>query len=80
MGSDPGSDIPNQDKSFFPKENTSPKKQTEGVRCNICGLVARNVIELDEHVKHAHRQRDSENAENVYSDEQKIDPFVKTKD
>ena len=80
MGSDPGSDIPNLDKSFFSKESKEPKKQSDGIRCSICGLVARNDVELDEHIQHAHRQGDPDNTENVYSDEQKIDPFVKTKD
>lgn len=77
MGSDPGSDIPNLDKSFYSKEKTESKKQSDVARCSICGLVARNSIELEEHINHAHRQG---NAENVYSEEQKIDPFVKTKD
>ena len=78
MGSDPGSELPKV-QGISQKENSEPGIP-RGERCSICGLIARNKVELDEHIKHAHRQRDSENAENVYSDEQKIDPFVKTKD
>ena len=78
MGSDPGSDLP-QVQGFSRKENSEPKKPDEE-RCSICGLVARNRVELDEHIKHAHRQGDPNNTNDVYSNEQKIDPFVKTGD
>jgi len=78
MGSDPGTDIP-QGQDFLPKENVE-HKEPSGERCSICGLVARNNIELDDHIKHAHRQGDSNNSDNAYSNEQKIDPFVKTED
>ena len=82
MGSDPGTDIP-QDQELK-KENGGQhsiyNKISNGEQCSICGLVARNNIELDEHIKHAHRQRDPNNSDDVYSDEQKIDPFVKTED
>lgn len=80
MGSDPGSDLPNIDQSQVSKENLAHNKVSDGERCSICGLVARNKIELDEHIKHAHRQRDPNNPGKAYSDEQKIDPFVKTAD
>ena len=78
MGSDPGSDLP-QVQDFSQKENSEPKIPS-GERCRICGLVARNKVELDEHIKHAHRQEDPNNTNNLYSNEQKIDPFVKTED
>ena len=35
-------------------------------------------FELDDHIKHAHGQGDSNNTDGIYSSEQKIDPFVKT--
>lgn len=78
MGSDPGSDLP-QVQGFSSKENSEQKKPG-GVRCSICGLVARNSVELDEHIRHAHRQGDPNNKDDVYSNEQKIDPFIKTED
>lgn len=82
MGSDPGTDIPQA--QGLDKENVGQHsiddKKPGGEQCSICGLVARNNIELDEHIKHAHRQRDPNNSDDVYSDEQKIDPFVKTED
>lgn len=80
MGSDPGSDLPNIDQSNVSKENAGNNKPNEAERCSICGLVARNQAELDEHLKHAHNKGDSNNTGKVYSDEQKIDPFVKTED
>jgi hypothetical protein len=76
MGSDPGSELPPV-QEFSQKENSDHKKPG-GERCSICGLVARNKIELDDHIKHAHRQGDSNNTDGIYSSEQKIDPFVKT--
>ena len=78
MGSDPGSELP-QVQGFSQKENSEPKIPS-GERCSICGLVARNRVELDEHIKHAHKQGDPNNADYTYSNEQKIDPFVKTED
>ena len=42
------------------------------------GLVARNKVELDDHIKHALRQGDPNNPDGIYSVEQIIDPFVKT--
>ncbi|TVP41577.1 hypothetical protein [Candidatus Nitrosocosmicus arcticus] len=82
MGSDPGTDIPRDQglrKEILDQNNIEDEKSS-GERCNICGLVARNNIELDDHIKHAHRQGDSNNSNDVYSKEQKIDPFVKTED
>lgn len=81
MGSDPGSDLP-QDKAILHKEildqNSIEDKEPNRERCNICGLIARNKVELDDHIKHAHKQKDPNNTNRVYSNEQKIDPFVKT--
>ncbi|MDN5847481.1 MAG: hypothetical protein L0H53_14545 [Candidatus Nitrosocosmicus sp.] len=82
MGSDPGIDIP-QDQDLRKgvlDENSIENKKLSGERCSICGLVARNNVELDNHIKHAHGQGDANNTGDVYSDEQKIDPFVKTED
>lgn len=78
MGSDPGSDLP-QVQGFSQKENSEDKKPN-GERCRICGLVARNKVELDDHIKHAHEHGDPKNTGIKYSEEQKIDPFVKTKE
>ena len=81
MGSDPGTDVP-PDQGLHNKnldQHSIKKEKPSGERCSICGLVARNNIELDEHIQHAHRQGDP-GSSNVYSDEQKIDPFVKTED
>jgi hypothetical protein len=78
MGSDPGSELP-QVQGFSQKENSEPEIP-RGERCNICGLIARNKVELDEHIKHAHKQGDPNNPDSVHSNEQKIDPFVKTED
>ena len=78
MGSDPGSELPKV-QGFSQKENSEPEIPS-GERCSICGLVARNKVELDEHIRHAHKQGDPNNAADVYSNEQKIDPFVKTED
>jgi hypothetical protein len=78
MGSDPGSDLPPV-QDFSQKENSEPKIPS-GERCGICGLVARNKVELDEHINYAHRQGEPSNTNDVYSNEQKIDPFVKTED
>jgi hypothetical protein len=50
------------------------KQQT----CGICGLVARNVDELEDHVSHAHKQGQPSNSKEEISPEQKIDPFPKT--
>ena len=80
MGSDPGSDLPKIDQSYVSKENSRHKYESDEERCSICGLVARNRVELDEHIKHAHVHRDPNNSGMAYSDEQKIDPFVKTED
>jgi hypothetical protein len=82
MGSDPGSDLP-QDQDLrkgILDENSIETKKPSGERCRICGLVARNNIELDDHIKHAHRQGDPNKSNDVYSKEQKIDPFIKTED
>jgi hypothetical protein len=54
--------------------NSGPQQQT----CGICGLVARNKDELEDHVNHAHRQEQSNNSKEQISPEQKIDPFPKT--
>ena len=78
MGSDPGSDLP-QVQGFSQKENSEGKKPG-GERCSVCGLVARNKVELDDHIKHAHRTGNPNNTTDKYSNEQKIDPFVKTED
>ena len=78
MGSDPGSELPKV-QDFSQKEYSEPGIP-RGERCSICGLVARNKVELDEHIKHAHKQGDPDNPGYVESDEQKIDPFVKTED
>jgi len=80
MGSDPGSDLPKIDQNYVSKENSGQEIASDRDRCSICGLVARNQVELDEHMKHAHKQGDSNKTGKVYSDEQKIDPFVKTQD
>lgn len=84
MGSDPGTDIPpNQGlrkEILDQNQNSIENKKLGGNRCNICGLVARNNIELDEHIKHAHKRGSPNNPDDVYSNEQKIDPFVKTED
>ena len=50
------------------------KQQT----CGMCGLVARNKDELEDHVNHAHKQSQSNNPKEEISPEQKIDPFPKT--
>ncbi|MDF0682540.1 MAG: hypothetical protein P0116_16400 [Candidatus Nitrosocosmicus sp.] len=58
MGSDPGTDIP-QDQGLHNEildQHSIEKEKPGGERCSICGLVARNNIELDEHIQHAHRQ------------------------
>ena len=47
-------------------------------RCEICGLIARNKTELEEHIKHAHGKELSDGSTKVNSKEQKIDPFIKT--
>jgi hypothetical protein len=47
-------------------------------RCEICGLISRNKIELEEHIKHAHGKGSSVGSAKVNSKEQKIDPFIKT--
>jgi len=46
--------------------------------CDICGLVARNKDELEDHLNHAHKQGQSNNSKEELSPEQKIDPFTKT--
>lgn len=76
MGSDPGSELPNvQDSSSI--DNSATKRPNE-YKCSICGLTARNNEELSDHINHAHNQKDSNHKNNVYSEEQKIDPFIKT--
>ena len=42
--------------------------------CDICGLTARSVRELDEHKYHAHINKEKDNKRSF---EQKIDPFPK---
>jgi hypothetical protein len=82
MGSDPGTDIP-PDQGLHGEtldQHSIENNKPTGERCSICGLVARNNVELDEHIKHAHRQGDPNKANDVYSNEQKIDPFVKKED
>ena len=78
MGSDPGSELPTV-RDPLPKDNSTTNKPSEN-RCNICGLTARNNTELKDHIKHAHKQEEPDNKNYVCSDEQKIDPFVKTKE
>ena len=51
--------------------------ESEQKTCGVCGLIARNKDELEEHIKHAHKQGNSSNPNNVISPEQKIDPFIK---
>ena len=41
--------------------------------CEICGLTARTKEELEDHINHAHKNIDSNNA----SSEQKVDPFLR---
>ena len=83
MGSDPGSDLP-QNINFDSKNNLGHDGNKSHIpsedRCLKCGLVARNKAELDEHIKHAHKNGDPNNTNDVYSEEQKIDPFIHTKD
>jgi hypothetical protein len=50
--------------------------ESEQETCRVCGLIARNKNELEDHIKHAHTQGDSRD---VVSPEQNIDPFIKTK-
>ena len=82
MGSDPGTDVPPE--QGLDGETLGQKRTlnniSPGERCSICGLVARNSVELDEHIKHAHRQGDPNKASDVYSNEQQIDPFIKKED
>lgn len=78
MGSDPGSELPTV-RDPLPKDNSTTKKPSEN-RCDICGLTARNDVELRDHIRHAHKHRESDDRNYSYSDEQKIDPFVKTQD
>ncbi len=52
--------------------------ESEQTTCRVCGLIARNKDELEEHIKHAHKQENSNNSKDVISPEQKIDPFIKT--
>lgn len=80
MGSDPGSDLPPQQQGLSSKMNSEHKKQSGGESCSICGLTARNSIELEEHIRHAHKQKDPNNTGYKNSEEQKIDPFIKTED
>jgi hypothetical protein len=40
--------------------------------CDICGLTARSIRELDEHKHHAHVNKEKDNERSF---EQKIDPF-----
>jgi len=47
-------------------------------RCEICGLISRNKTELEEHIRHAHGKGSSDGSTKVNSEEQKIDPFIKT--
>jgi len=55
-------------------DNDTPGRE----RCTICGLIARNKTELEDHIKHAHQQTTkSDNSDGLYSEEQKIDPFIK---
>lgn len=56
------------------------KERSQSERCDLCGLVARNNVELENHIKHPRKQGDSANSEDVYSKEQKIDPFIKTQE
>ena len=44
---------------------------SEQSTCEICGLTARTKEELEDHISHAHKSIDSNNA----SSEQNIDPF-----
>lgn len=78
MGSDPGSELPTI-RDSLPKDNITTKRPSEN-KCDICGLTARNIGELEDHIKHAHKHGDSNNKNSVYSEEQKIDPFVKAEE
>jgi hypothetical protein len=80
MGSDPGSNLPTKEQGLSSKIDSEYREQSGGERCNICGLIARNNIELEDHIKHAHKQKDPSNTDNKFSAEQKIDPFIKTED
>jgi hypothetical protein len=51
--------------------------ESEQEICRICGLTARNKDELEEHIKHAHKQENSNDSNDIISPEQKIDPFIK---
>jgi hypothetical protein len=44
---------------------------SEQSTCEICGLTARTKEELKDHIGHAHKSMDSNNA----SSEQNVDPF-----
>ena len=44
---------------------------SEQSTCEICGLTARTKEELEDHISHAHKNIDSNNA----SSEQNVDPF-----
>ena len=44
---------------------------SEQSTCEICGLTARTKEELKDHISHAHKSIDSNNA----SSEQNVDPF-----
>jgi len=43
------------------------KERSQSERCDLCGLVARNNVELENHIKHPRKQGDSANSEDVYS-------------
>ncbi len=59
-------------------QNDTHKDETlQQERCEICNLVARNKAELEDHIKHAHSQGGPNNSQ-LPSEEQKIDPFIKT--
>ncbi|MDQ6724540.1 MAG: hypothetical protein M3Z01_09830 [Thermoproteota archaeon] len=53
--------------------------ESEQETCWVCGLIARNKDELEEHIRYAHTQGNLNNSNEIISPEQKIDPFIKTK-
>jgi hypothetical protein len=59
------------------QEDAGIDESSHQKRCEICNLVARNQLELEDHIKNAHRQGGS-NAQQLLSEEQKIDPFIDT--
>jgi hypothetical protein len=66
----------NKDKNSFDMDNKKGMvqdivKETYATTCNICGLTARTIKELEDHKYHAH---DNKGEQNKRSSEQNIDP------